>query len=69
MGQGLPKAVTSVVVKRHTGSAFRAAIAEMNGWRPNMEDASLIFMRETWGFFGVFDGTEATSARPSLPGG
>lgn len=52
----MPKAVTSVVVKRHTGSAFRAAIAEMNGWRPNMEDASLIFMRETWGFFGVFDG-------------
>jgi len=56
MGQGLPKAVTSVVVKRHKGSLFRAAIAEMNGWRPNMEDAHLIFMRESWGFFGVFDG-------------
>jgi protein phosphatase len=56
MGQGLPKAVTSVVVKRHKGALFRAAIAEMNGWRPNMEDAHLIFMRESWGFFGVFDG-------------
>lgn len=56
MGQGLPKAVTSVVVKRHTGTLFRAAIAEMNGWRPNMEDAHLMLMRENWGFFGVFDG-------------
>lgn len=28
----------------------------MNGWRPKMEDAHVIFLREAWAFFGVFDG-------------
>lgn len=59
MGQALttpPKAITSVVVKRFNGEAFRGGMAEMNGWRPRMEDAHVIFLRETWGFFGVFDG-------------
>merc|ERR1719424_2137605 len=28
----------------------------MNGWRSSMEDAHVIHMDETWGFFGVFDG-------------
>jgi serine/threonine protein phosphatase PrpC len=28
----------------------------MNGWRNDMEDAHLIFIQDTWGFFGVFDG-------------
>lgn len=28
----------------------------MSGWRADMEDAHLVFMREDWGFFGVFDG-------------
>lgn len=56
MGQGLPKAVTSVVVKRLGGDAFRIGFAEMNGWRPSMEDAHVIIARDTWGFFGVFDG-------------
>lgn len=56
MGQGLPKAVTSVVVKRCTGFAFRVGFAEMNGWRPSMEDAHVIHCQDTWGFFGVFDG-------------
>merc|ERR1719401_243219 len=35
---------------------FRVACAEMNGWRNSMEDANVIYMQETWGFFGVFDG-------------
>mmetsp|Transcript_76960 Transcript_76960/g.213886 ORF Transcript_76960/g.213886 Transcript_76960/m.213886 type:complete len:603 (+) Transcript_76960:76-1884(+) len=56
MGQGLPRAVSSVVVKRHGGALFRVGFAEMNGWRPAMEDAHVIFMQEAWGFFGVFDG-------------
>lgn len=56
MGQGLPKAVTSVVVKRTGGESFRVGFAEMNGWRPSMEDANVIIARDTWGFFGVFDG-------------
>mmetsp|Transcript_25248 Transcript_25248/g.40425 ORF Transcript_25248/g.40425 Transcript_25248/m.40425 type:complete len:612 (+) Transcript_25248:99-1934(+) len=56
MGQGLPKAVTSVVCKRINSTSFRIGFAEMNGWRPSMEDAHVIFPEETWGFFGVFDG-------------
>eukprot|EP00927_Polykrikos_kofoidii_P071732 TRINITY_DN67964_c0_g1_i1.p1 TRINITY_DN67964_c0_g1~~TRINITY_DN67964_c0_g1_i1.p1 ORF type:complete len:669 (-),score=143.55 TRINITY_DN67964_c0_g1_i1:166-2172(-) len=56
MGQGLPKAVTSSVLKRHVGKSFRVGCAEMNGWRMNMEDANVIYCQETWGFFGVFDG-------------
>ena len=91
MGQGLPKAVTSVAVKRLDmkmplisfsfpsfsihfqfifnscpltedvsrrvgGTAFRVGFAEMNGWRPSMEDANVIYAQDTWGFFGVFDG-------------
>lgn len=56
MGQGLPRAAASVVVKRHGGARFRVGFAEMNGWRSSMEDAHVIFMRDSWGFFGVFDG-------------
>lgn len=56
MGQGLPKAVTSVVLKRNGGKLFRVGFAEMNGWRASMEDAHVMFERDSWGFFGVFDG-------------
>jgi len=56
MGQGLPKAETSVLVKRCRESAFRIGMAEMNGWRASMEDAHVIHATDTWGFFGVFDG-------------
>jgi len=31
-------------------------MAEMNGWRPKMEDAHIIHMADNGGFFGVFDG-------------
>mmetsp|Transcript_129647 Transcript_129647/g.276553 ORF Transcript_129647/g.276553 Transcript_129647/m.276553 type:complete len:627 (+) Transcript_129647:85-1965(+) len=57
MGQGLPKAVSSVVVKRGLGGKFfRVGLAEMNGMRLNMEDAHVIFTQDRTGFFGVFDG-------------
>lgn len=56
MGQGLPKAVTPVVLERDAGPLFQVGLAEMNGWRPSMEDAHVVIMRDNWGFFGVFDG-------------
>lgn len=56
MGQGMPKAVTSVVVKRWGSKPFRVGLAEMNGWRPSMEDAHVVVMHDAWGFFGVLDG-------------
>lgn len=56
MGQGLPKAVESIVVKREGCKQFHVGFAEMNGWRPSMEDSHVIFMEDAWGFFGVFDG-------------
>mmetsp|Transcript_90826 Transcript_90826/g.161681 ORF Transcript_90826/g.161681 Transcript_90826/m.161681 type:complete len:552 (+) Transcript_90826:52-1707(+) len=55
-GQGLPKPVKSVIVKRRSSNAFRIGMAEMNGFRNSMEDAHVIYAKETWGFFGVFDG-------------
>lgn len=56
MGAVLPKAVTPIVLERHAGKLFRVGFAEMNGWRKNMEDAHVIAMKDTWSFFGVFDG-------------
>eukprot|EP00928_Gymnodinium_smaydae_P099619 TRINITY_DN955_c1_g1_i1.p1 TRINITY_DN955_c1_g1~~TRINITY_DN955_c1_g1_i1.p1 ORF type:complete len:638 (-),score=107.30 TRINITY_DN955_c1_g1_i1:56-1969(-) len=56
MGATLQKPVTPIVVKRCRGSSFRCGFAEMNGWRKNMEDANVIHMEDSWGFFGVFDG-------------
>lgn len=32
------------------------AVAEVNGWRPSMEDAHLAHLDETWGCFAIFDG-------------
>lgn len=56
MGVALPKAVESIVVKRECANSFRVGLAEMNGWRPSMEDAHVIVMHPTWGFFAVLDG-------------
>eukprot|EP00931_Biecheleriopsis_adriatica_P083124 TRINITY_DN5665_c0_g1_i2.p1 TRINITY_DN5665_c0_g1~~TRINITY_DN5665_c0_g1_i2.p1 ORF type:complete len:598 (-),score=91.67 TRINITY_DN5665_c0_g1_i2:41-1834(-) len=56
MGSSLGKPITSVVVKRHGGNAFRVGMAEMNGFRTSMEDAHVIHAEDSWGFFGVFDG-------------
>lgn len=56
MGNTLPKPVTSLAVKRFGGASFRVGLAEMNGWRLSMEDAHVVLMQASWGFFGVFDG-------------
>lgn len=56
MGNVLPKAVESIVVKRFSGESFRVGFAEMNGFRQSMEDAHVVYMKATWAFFGVFDG-------------
>eukprot|EP01065_Artemidia_motanka_P036160 TRINITY_DN4406_c0_g1_i1.p1 TRINITY_DN4406_c0_g1~~TRINITY_DN4406_c0_g1_i1.p1 ORF type:complete len:391 (+),score=86.91 TRINITY_DN4406_c0_g1_i1:76-1248(+) len=56
MGQALPRAVDSVVLERQYASGFTVGTAEMNGWRPGMEDAHCVVMGENWGFFAVFDG-------------
>mmetsp|Transcript_26739 Transcript_26739/g.88870 ORF Transcript_26739/g.88870 Transcript_26739/m.88870 type:complete len:507 (+) Transcript_26739:53-1573(+) len=55
---GLLRAVESVLIKRYGGpdTPFRVGLAEMNGWRPSMEDSHVVLMRADWGFFGVFDG-------------
>mmetsp|Transcript_18548 Transcript_18548/g.30098 ORF Transcript_18548/g.30098 Transcript_18548/m.30098 type:complete len:501 (-) Transcript_18548:82-1584(-) len=56
MGSMLPSAVLSTNVERHGTKAFHIGVAEMNGWRNSMEDAHIIYLKEDWGFFGVFDG-------------
>jgi len=52
----LPKPVEALVVERHGTTRFQVAVAEMNGWRTNMEDAHIIFTHDEYGIFGVFDG-------------
>jgi len=56
MGAILPCPVTSTIIEREGRHGFRVGVAEMNGWRNKMEDAHIIYMKEGWGFFGVFDG-------------
>jgi len=56
MGSCLPKAVECTVVERQSSAGFRVGVAEMNGWRNNMEDAHVIHIERNWGFFGVYDG-------------
>eukprot|EP00747_Dinoflagellata_sp_TGD_P057536 gnl/TRDRNA2_/TRDRNA2_150684_c1_seq2.p1 gnl/TRDRNA2_/TRDRNA2_150684_c1~~gnl/TRDRNA2_/TRDRNA2_150684_c1_seq2.p1 ORF type:complete len:471 (-),score=89.14 gnl/TRDRNA2_/TRDRNA2_150684_c1_seq2:23-1435(-) len=57
IGMRNPRApVTPLVVERHVGKLCRVGFAEMNGWRSSMEDAHIIHMQDSWGFFGVLDG-------------
>jgi len=56
MGSMLPKPVESSVIERHVGRGFRVGVAEMNGWRNNMEDSHLIHIENDWAMYGVFDG-------------
>lgn len=56
MGATLPKAVEAAVVERQGAKGWGVAVAEVNGWRTNMEDAHVIHLRDDWAFFGVFDG-------------
>jgi len=53
---GLPKPVESTVVELHRNQGFSVAVSELNGWRSSMEDAHLIYLKDDWAFFGVFDG-------------
>lgn len=46
----------SIALERDAGPLFEVGVAEMNGWRPTMEDAHVSVMQDSWGFFGVFDG-------------
>jgi len=52
----LPKPVESAVIERHLAKNFRVGVAEVNGWRNNMEDAHLIHICSDWAFFAVYDG-------------
>ena len=56
MGVTLPKPVMTKIFERHGSEIFRSGSACVNGYRENMEDAHIVFLRPTWGFFGVFDG-------------
>jgi protein phosphatase len=56
MGVSLPKPVMTKIFERHGNEIFRVGSACVNGYRENMEDAHIVFLRPTWGFFGVFDG-------------
>ena len=44
------------MIRRVDYTAFPVGFAEMNGWRPSMENAHVIYAQDTWGFFGVFEG-------------
>jgi len=56
MGASLPKPVCVTVLENHGSQDFRVGLAEMNGWRNNMEDAHVVHTGEGWGYFGVLDG-------------
>jgi len=56
MGASLPKACDSAVVERQGTKSFQVSVAEVNGWRTDMEDAHLIYLTDDVGVFGVYDG-------------
>lgn len=55
-GVQLQAPVESTVIERVQSNGFSVGVAEMNGYRHKMEDAHIIYARQGWGFFGVFDG-------------
>ena len=52
----MPKAAESAVIERHGTKSFDVGVAELNGWRTDMEDAHLIYLTDDIGVFGVYDG-------------
>ena len=57
MGATLNKPVTTAVLESHANKNFRVGMAEMNGWRTNMEDAHVVhFSPSGDAYFGVLDG-------------
>ncbi|GET89169.1 protein phosphatase, putative [Leishmania tarentolae] len=56
MGIPLPKPVMTQLQDRHGNSIFRCGSNCVNGYRETMEDAHLVYLTDSWGFFAVFDG-------------
>lgn len=56
MGVVLPKPVVTRLYERDGNDNFRVGSGCVNGYRENMEDAHIAFLRDDWAFFGVFDG-------------
>jgi len=56
MGAQLPKPVCATNLERHGSECFRVGVAEMNGWRTAMEDAHVVHLSGTTGYFGILDG-------------
>nr|CCD16615.1 unnamed protein product [Trypanosoma congolense IL3000] len=56
MGVSLPKPVMTHLRERYGNEIFRCGSSCVNGYRESMEDAHLVYLQNTWGFFGVFDG-------------
>lgn len=78
MGQISSAPVELIRVQRHGGADWRGAVAEMQGWRSDHEDAHFMVEDATGALFGVLDGhggsqaarlavrDEAKDALPSL---
>jgi len=56
MGVMLSSPVELTRVQRKGSPAFRCAVAEMQGWRTNHEDAHAMYCDDRWGSFWVLDG-------------
>ncbi|ORC91793.1 protein phosphatase [Trypanosoma theileri] len=56
MGIPLPKPVMTELRERHGNEIFRIGSSCVNGYRESMEDAHIVYLQPSWGFFGVFDG-------------
>lgn len=56
MGVTLPKPLMTKVEERDGNAIFRVGSSCVNGYRENMEDAHIAYLKDEWGFFGVFDG-------------
>lgn len=56
MGVTLPKPLMTKVEERSGNPIFRVGCSCVNGFRENMEDAHIAYLKDHWGFFGVFDG-------------
>lgn len=56
MGATLSKPVLCTVLERHGSKFFCVGLAELNGWRNNMEDAHVVHVGDGEGYFGILDG-------------
>jgi len=62
MGQISSAPVELVRVQRHGGASWRGAVAEMQGWRSDHEDAHFMLEYGGRGYFGVLDGHGGSNA-------